>query len=152
MAYTCEYENCSAQVHLKEGQSKVGALYCVPHLEYIRNHGLCLGCRNPKERPEVKLCLACFQGLNSRKRQLAIDAGLCTNFWKCQKPAVRRGQMCSSCYEEYLAKKYPVVPVVAPVGAVSPQATVLKPVLTSAPEASLVEASPVATVAVSEKN
>jgi hypothetical protein len=47
-------------------------------------------------------------------RRLAIQQGLCTNYWKCHNPAAPDGKMCQTCYEEYRQKHQNQAP--APAG------------------------------------
>jgi hypothetical protein len=47
-------------------------------------------------------------------RQMAIDAGKCTNFWKCTNPASRSGGLCVACFQEYM-EKHVASPVQSPV-------------------------------------
>jgi hypothetical protein len=74
-------------------------------------------------------------------RRLAIQQGLCTNYWKCHNPAAPDGKMCQTCYEEYRQKHQNQAP--APSGAERerPTLTIKRPQAqpTSAPEAEEVE-------------
>jgi hypothetical protein len=66
------------------------------------------------------MCVQCYKEFSAKhqaerqgKRQAAIDAGKCTNFWKCTNPASCSGGMCTSCFQEYKAKQVYTQPVVA---------------------------------------
>lgn len=101
---TCQYPYCLEQ-------TTENHRYCQCHHVYVLKSGLCYNCCHKKEDPQFKLCLAChhadIRARNQDKRQEAIANGLCTNYWKCDKPAQRRGAMCVECYQEYLDKVHP---------------------------------------------
>lgn len=101
---TCHFPDCAAAV---TGEHR----FCQCHHIFLLKNGLCYNCCGKKEITEFKLCQACHQAelraKSHEQRQEAIRNGLCTNYWKCKKPAVRRGAMCEECYQEYLNKVHP---------------------------------------------
>ena len=105
----CGYPYCTAPC----GQYK----YCLPHIAWIKHNDLCDKCLKKKEKVETTdkdahyhtMCHDCFLAermvRSQQKRRQAIDAGLCTNWWKCSKSALHRGSMCPVCYEEYCKQR-----------------------------------------------
>ena len=95
---TCAYPGCCGH----SGQH----IYCKYHYSLIKQEGLCYSCLQKKERATLRLCQKCYQDENTANRQAAIDAGLCTQYWKCSQPATCQGGMCSEHFEEYMMEKH----------------------------------------------
>lgn len=104
----CHFPDCGEE-------TKKGYPYCPCHAIWIRRHSLCYKCLQRKEVSEYKLCSSChrneIQHLTLINRKLAVNQGRCTNYWKCNKPVVRRGSMCEECYQEYLKRHFDPTPV-----------------------------------------
>lgn len=90
----CAFHGCAAVTP--------GYKYCRPHNAWIRAQALCYDCLQPKEQPEHRICAGCFLLDKMRRREQAIEAGLCTNYWKCKAPATRKGGMCADCFHEFM--------------------------------------------------
>lgn len=118
MTQSCKYPNCCAPVSVEHK-------FCLPHNSWIRQNGLCCNCLRKKDQPDHRLCETCHRVETGQGRQIAIDAGLCTNYWKCKKTASRRGGMCTQCFSEYNKKFTPGAPPVPPV--IPPQPPIIPP-------------------------
>jgi len=116
-AKTCHFPECKAETEVRKG-SEERYRYCRCHSSWLIKHGLCYNCCYQKEVAELKLCTQCHQmeqrAAGQAKRIQAIQKGLCTNYWKCEKEAARRGGMCTECYVEFVQKR-------SPQGGVAPQ-------------------------------
>jgi hypothetical protein len=116
----CAYPGCASVTS--------GYKYCRPHSAWIRAQALCYDCLQPKESPEHRLCSGCYLIEKMRKREQAVEAGLCTNYWKCKAPATKKGAMCANCFHEYMkargewvvVKPAQPAPVQAPAQEVAP--------------------------------
>lgn len=137
--HICEFPNCSSET----GEHK----FCQPHHFWVRRNNLCQACLKPKVPQDPKnpddpafihpLCTECFavqrDRVRQQKRQEAIDAGLCTNFWMCKEPATRNGGMCDQCFHEYKKRQGVYVrQVTKPSTPVTPVVPVVPKVLTPA--------------------
>ena len=87
-------------------RSKSGEFaYCKFHNQKIRDDGLCYTCLAVKEDVTHKVCQKCHYAKIDAKYQEAVDHGCCTNYRKCQKPAVHQAGMCADCFREYKENK-----------------------------------------------
>lgn len=92
----CKYPNCTAVSGEKQ--------YCQHHIRFIIETGLCYNCVAPKENKEHRLCRKCYTTESVSKRQEAITAGKCANFWKCHRDATQGQHLCQVCFAD-LAKQ-----------------------------------------------
>lgn len=107
----CDFPDCAAD--------SFGYKYCRAHNAWIRANKLCYNCRQIKEAQEHQLCSICFLAEQQKQRQLlrarASEQGLCSNYWKCVKPASIHGGMCADCFHEYQTSRGQVKPTIASV-------------------------------------